>query len=342
MQIDRESTNPKGISIMMQFSQALGVVIAIGFVLSCSGAQIQNSPLDGSLDLQGHRGARGLKPENTWPAFEEALQQGMTTLELDTVLTKDHKIVIHHDSDTNPTICSGPNGSEIVSRSLYDLTLAELKELDCGARQNPKFPEQKTVPGTKLLTIEEFFEKVKTWEKTGKRKVIPKFNIETKFPGDENSQVDPAIVEAHVSLLVKSIEKAGLIERSTIQSFYLPALPLVKKKNPKLKTSALFSLTYPQGFAMKIGFGDSRRRFALEKTKELGADIVSPYFLYVTEEFVTEAHKIGIRVIPWTVNEIPEMKRLLKVGADGIITDYPDRLNQAVSDSGTHVLPNVK
>ncbi|TGL33905.1 glycerophosphodiester phosphodiesterase [Leptospira koniambonensis] len=298
--------------------------------LSCGGEQIRNTPIEGSLDLQGHRGARGLKPENTWPAFEEALSQGMTTIELDTVLTKDQKIIIHHDSESNPGLCSKKDGSEIISKSIYELTLAELKELDCGTKKNPKFPEQISVPGTELLTIQEFFEKVQTWERTGKRKVIPKFNIETKFPNDSDSQVSNEILEAHVNLLIKAIETAKVVDRATIQSFYLPAISLAKKKNPRIKTSALFSLTYSQGAAMKFGFGDSRRELVLNQTKELKADIISPYFLYVTDEFVSKAHSLGIKVIPWTVNDTGEMERLIRTGVDGIITDYPDRLNSVL------------
>lgn len=111
------------------------------------------------IDLQGHRGARGLKPENTWPAFEEAIKYKMVTLELDTVLTKDKRVVIHHDSETNPVICQNADGTEIKKTSLYELTLAELQTYDCGSKKNPNFPKQIPVPGTKLLSLEEFFEK---------------------------------------------------------------------------------------------------------------------------------------------------------------------------------------
>ncbi|TGK02736.1 glycerophosphodiester phosphodiesterase [Leptospira langatensis] len=316
------------------FLKTFSLILA-AFLFYCGGDQIRNQPMDGTLDSQGHRGARGLKPENTWPAFEEALQHGMTTLELDTVLTKDQKIVIHHDSNTNPAICTKKDGTEISSVSLYDLTLAELKQLDCGSKKNINFPEQASVPGTELITLGEFFDKIKTWERTGKRPKLPKFNIETKFPNDENSNVSPEILEAHVSLLLKTIEAAGMVDRSTVQSFYLPALSIAKKKNPRIKTSALFSLTYPQGMAMKLGFGDSRRHAVLEKTKELKADIISPYFLYVSHDFVTQAHSLGIRVIPWTVNDPEEMRRLIRVGVDGIISDYPDRLNSVLKETVT-------
>lgn len=299
-------------------------------VHSCSSAPIVNKPLDGSLDLQGHRGARGLKPENTWPAFEEAVRHRMTTLELDTVLTKDHKIVIHHDSETNPTICQKKDGTEIVSTSLYELTLAELKQLDCGTKKNPKYPEQVPVPGTELITIEEFFTLVTDLEKRNPKQPKLKFNIETKFPNDDKANLPAEKVRDHVTLLVQAVEKAKVVERTTIQSFYVPALPIVKEKNPKIKTSALFSLTYFQGAMMKLGFGNGTRQNALEKTLEVKADIISPYFLYVTKEFVQEVHSKKISVIPWTVNDPEEMKRLIEAGVDGIITDYPDRLIQVI------------
>ncbi|AOP32692.1 glycerophosphodiester phosphodiesterase [Leptospira tipperaryensis] len=300
------------------------------FISACSSAPIVNKPLDGNLDLQGHRGARGLKPENTWPAFEEAIRQGMTTLELDTVLTKDKKIIIHHDSETNPVICQKKDGTEILSQSLYELTLAELKQLDCGTKKNPKYPEQTPVPGTELITIEEFFSLVAKSEKQFPQKAKLKFNIETKFPNDDKAQLPTGIAEEHVNLLVQAVDKAKVTDRTTIQSFYLPALPIVKEKNPKIKTSALFSLTYFQGAMMTFGFGNSTRKNVLEKALEVKADIISPYFLYVTNEFVQEAHSHKIAVIPWTVNERAEMRRLIQAGVDGIITDYPDRLKQTL------------
>lgn len=301
-------------------------------VHSCSSAPIVNKPLNGSLDLQGHRGARGLKPENTWPAFEEAVKHGMTTLELDTVLTKDNKVIIHHDSETNPTICQKKDGTQIVSTSLYDLTLAELKQLDCGTKKNPKYPEQVPVPGTELITIEEFFTLVANLEKKNPNRPKLRFNIETKFPNDDKATLSSDKVRDHVSLLVQAVEKAKAVDRTTIQSFYVQALPIVKEKNPKITTSALFSLTYFQGAMMKLGFGNGTRENALKKTLEVKADIISPYFLYVTKEFVQEVHSQKISIIPWTVNEREEMKRLIDAGVDGIISDYPDRLIQVIKN----------
>lgn len=278
------------------------------------------------IDLQGHRGARGLKPENTWPAFEEAIKYKMVTLELDTVLTKDKRVVIHHDSETNPIICQNVDGSPIQKKSLYELTLAELQSLDCGTKQNPSFPKQIPVPGTKLLSLEEFFELVLKHEK--KSKEVYEFNIETKFP-DDGSAPD-SLVKEHTEKLIQIIEKYKVVDRSTIQSFDLRTLVVSKQKNTKIKTSALFVPTYFQGFMMTIGLGNGYRETILSAAKDKGADIISPYFLYVTPKFVNTSHTQGMMVIPWTVNTEKEMRRLVTCGVDGIISDYPDMLDQVV------------
>ncbi len=290
---------------------------------NCSSAEIKIKPIRSSLDLQGHRGARGLKPENTWPAFEEAIRFKMVTLELDTVLTKDKKVVIHHDSDTNPVICQNSDGTPIEKKSLYSLTLLELQALDCGSKKNPAFPNQIPVPGTKLITIEEFFQKVSDAEKKAKQQFL--FNIETKFP-DDGSASD-VIVEEHTNLLISAIEKAKVVDRATIQSFDMRTIPNVQKKNPKIRTSALFAPTYFQGFMMTIGLGNGYRESILKTSKDLKVNIISPYFLYVTPSFVESAHMDRMEVIPWTVNNVKEMKRLESCGVDGIISDYPDMLN---------------
>ncbi|WP_210410653.1 glycerophosphodiester phosphodiesterase [Leptospira yanagawae] len=301
------------------------VGLLILLVMNCASVETPNR-LRKDIDLQGHRGARGLKPENTWPAFEEAIKYKMVTLELDTVLTKDKRIVIHHDSETNPVICQNADGSEIQKKSLYDLTLAELQTLDCGKKQNPSFPKQVPVPGTKLLSLEEFFDLVQKHEK--KSKEVYEFNIETKFPDDESAP--DSLVKEHTEKLIQVIEKYKVVDRSTIQSFDLRTLTVSKQKNPKIKTSALFVPTYFQGFLMTIGFGNGYRESIITKAKEKQADIISPYFLYVTPKFVKSSHDKGMMVIPWTVNAEKEMNRLVSCGVDGIISDYPDLLDKVV------------
>ncbi|TGL63109.1 glycerophosphodiester phosphodiesterase [Leptospira ognonensis] len=296
--------------------------LILAFVLNCSSTPQKVDRMRVTLDLQGHRGARGLKPENTWPAFEEAMKYKMVTLELDTVLTKDKKIVIHHDSDTNPIICQNADGSNIEKKSLYLLTLSELQALDCGTKKNPSFPKQSPVPGTKLLSLEEFFQKVSEFEKQSKQKF--NFNIETKFP-DDGSAAD-VLVEEHTNLLISAIEKAKVVERATIQSFDMRTIPYVQQKNSKIRTSALFAPTYFQGFLMTIGLGNGYRDKILKTANEIKVNIISPYFLFVTPGFVQSAHSSKMEVIPWTVNESKEMRRLEECGVDGIISDYPDIL----------------
>lgn len=314
-----------------KFLSRLIFVSIVGLSLFCSSGINKQYNYSG-LDLQGHRGARGLKPENTWPAFQTAMEFNMTTLELDTVLTKDGKVLIHHDSETNPIICQKFDGSPIEKVSLYNLTLDELKQLDCGTKKNPTFPEQVSVPGTKLITIDELFVLVADAEKKSPKPKKYLFNIETKFPDDEKSKVSNEKVQAHVSALIQAIEKAKFVDRVTIQSFYMPALTISKKINPKIKTSALFVPTYFQGAMMKLGLGGSYRKDILRITESLKADTISPYFLYVTPEFVQMAHSKNILVIPWTVNDKAEMKRLVGCGVDGIISDYPNRLRELVSE----------
>ena len=308
--------------------EVLGLLLfSAVFAASCSSVSVHPSD-PATLDLQGHRGARGLRPENTWPAFQAAIENGMTTLELDTVLTKDGRLIVHHDSSTNPVICQNPDGTEIQKVSLYELTLADLKKLDCGSKKNPKFPRQKPVVGTHLITLEELFRLAAKAEQ--KRKIRLRFNIETKFPGDADSEVPETRMKAHVRALVSAIRKAGLEGRATIQSFYLPALIEAKQIAPRIPTSALFVPTYFQGFRMLLGLGAGLRQEILKKARAVGADIISPYSLYVTPEFVAWAHRYKLRVVPWTVNEPDEMERLLAAGVDGIISDYPDLLRGVV------------
>lgn len=286
------------------------------------------------LDTQGHRGARGLKPENTWPAFQEALNYNMTTLELDTVLTKDGVPVIHHDTETNPLICQKKDGSPIQKVSIYELTFSELKQLDCGSKKNPKYPEQIPVPGTELISLEELFSLVAKEEASRKKKGLPPvlFNIETKFPDNENTKVPQEKVQTHVRAILNAVEKAKLTDRITIQSFYLPALVEAKKQNPKIQTAALFAPTRPQGLWMLLGGGSGYRKDIIQKAKEVNADIISPYFLYVDKEFMFLSRKEGLKVIPWTVNDKKEMRRLISLGVDGIITDYPNRLMEVIKE----------
>lgn len=294
------------------------------FVLLGGGCQSlpQQKALE-SIDLQGHRGARGLRPENTIPAFRQALKYGMTTLELDTTLTKEGRLIVHHDTTTNPGLCRKDNGNPISSRPIRSMTVAELKKLDCGAMRHDDYAQQRAVPGTRLITLKEFFDFVKKWRTKHANQPVPRFNIELKFPADAPTK-DKKLA---ASVIVQRIEKEGVVERAVVQSFAKEVLPMVKRRNPKVTTSALFSTTNFRGAMMLLGFGMDRNRI-IDKTQEVGAGIVSPHYSYVSPSFVHYAHQKGIAVIPWTVNDTDRMAKLLRMGVDGIISDYPNRLRR--------------
>lgn len=298
-----------------------GLIVLVG----CT--SVQNRPIYREVELHGHRGARGLMPENTWPAFAAALEHGMTVLELDTVLTADGDLIVHHDTETNPALCRHDDGSPIAATPIRTLKVAELKKLDCGSAGNEKFPEQKKVPGTRLITLDEFFAKMRETEKNDIAKERITFNIEAKFPKKGNPTDDELRIFADT--LTGKVKKAGMARRSTLQSFEIRILPLLKDRDREIKTSALFEPTYWQGFRMYMGIGEGPRGAIIAAAVEARADIISPYKLYANHEFIHAAHTQNLAVIPWTVNDKDEMVKLLRDGVDGIISDYPDRLMAA-------------
>lgn len=282
------------------------------------------------VELHGHRGARGLAPENSWVAFERALAEGMNVMELDTVVTKDLRLVVHHDTEVNPELCRYEDGSRPQKQPIRQVTLEELKKLDCGSDKNPKFPEQKLSPGEKLISLDEFFVKFREVEKKNPAFKQVLFNIETKFPG--GTEASPRELEEFATLMVAAIEKAGMAERATVQSFAIEVLPLVKQKNSKIRTSALFAPTKWQGLRMYLGLGGGLRKDILAKAAAVKADVISPYWLYCNADFIARAHAQHMPVIPWTVNDEKKMRELLNNGIDGIITDYPDRLAKVMRE----------
>ena len=249
------------------------------------------------IEVQGHRGARARRPENTIPAFQYAIAEGVDVLELDMGVTKDGVLVVSHDPVLQPPVCNGPQPKA----NIHDLTLAEVKQWDCGSVQNPAFATQQTVPGTRMPTLDEVFDLAPT----GKFK----FNIETKISPDKPELSPPP--DEFVRLVLAAIRKHHLESRVYLQSFDFRTLQEMKKLAPEIPLVALYS-----GAAKDF----------VEIAKEAGADIVSPEFHLVTPEQVRVAHAAHLQVIPWTVNKPADWDRLIAAGVDGIISDDPASL----------------
>jgi glycerophosphoryl diester phosphodiesterase len=257
------------------------------------------------IQVHGHRGARALRPENTMPAFEYAISQGVDVLELDMGVTKDGVVVVSHDSVLKPPICSGPRPEA----RIYELTLAEVKQWDCGATRNPLFERQQTMPGARIPALDEVF------GLAAKGSFL--FNIETKITPQEPDLAPPPA--EFVRLVLAEIRKHHLESRVILQSFDFRTLHEMKRLAPEIKLSALYE--------------GSPRDF-VSIAKEAGADIVSPDFHLVTPERVRAAHDAKIQVIPWTVNTPADWLRMLASQVDGIITDDPAALIKWLKQNG--------
>lgn len=265
-----------------------------------------------SFDLQGHRGARGLAPENTIPAFLKALEYGVNTLECDVVVSKDKRIVISHEPWFSHEISTAPDGTPVDATmekhfNIYEMTYDEILRFDVGKRGHARFPRQQPMPAVKPL-LSEMFREVESY--CSKHKLPPvRFNIEIKSTPEGDGKFHPA-PEEFAELLYKEIHQAGMIARTTVQSFDVRALQAMRKIDSTLSLALLVenSLTLSENL-WRLGFTP---------------EIYSPYYRLVNAELVKEVHARRIKLIPWTVNELEEMTRLLELGVDGLITDYPD------------------
>ncbi|HSS26390.1 MAG TPA: glycerophosphodiester phosphodiesterase [Usitatibacter sp.] len=266
------------------------------------------------FDLQGHRGTRGLRPENTLPAFAKALEIGVDTLELDTNITRDGVIVVMHDRRLNPDVARGPDGRWVSPPGLaiHQLTYAELSRYDVG-RLRPgtdyakEFPEQLAIDGTHPPRLSDVFALVRTEHD---RRV--RFNIETKISPKAPDESPPP--EEFARRLVDEIRAAGMQRRSTIESFDWRTLAVVQRIAPEIP--AVY-LTY-------------KMDDAVAKVRDAGGKIWSPFYKDVDEAKIREAHAAGIEVVVWTVNDPADMKRMVEWGVDGLITDRPDVFHASV------------
>ena len=283
-------------------------------IFSCNSAKRSIAPAAITFDKQGHRGARGLVPENTISAMITAIDLGVNTLEMDAVVTADRKVILSHEPFFNHQITTRANGKEVGKEeekelNIFRMSYEETKAFDVGIKPHPGFPRQKRFAAKKPL-LEDVIDSVETYTKANNRSPVY-YNIETKSNPKTDDLYHPAPAE-FVELIVKVLNQKGITARVTIQSFDIRTLQYLHQKYPQIKTSLLVE--------------NSNKLSLQEQLQKLGfiPNIYSPHHSMVTSEMVDECHKAGIKIIPWTVNDLPRMRTLKSFGVDGIITDYPE------------------
>ena len=300
-------------------------------------APVTRAPL---FDLQGHRGARGLRPENTLPAFAAALELGVRTLELDVGVTADGVVVVTHDRVVSPLKCRdtvpalpGDRAFPYVGKPIRALTLAQLKTLDLARRYpvdtaaDPFVSTQRSVPGTRIATLAEVFELARRYGAEGMR-----FNIETKV--DPRRPGETLAPEPFAAALLEVIEAYGMTARTTMQSFNWRTLLFARRELPALGRVTLVerrTVRQPWLAGLDLGAFDGDVAAA---AASIGARALSPDREFLDCAMLASARWRGLAVIPWTVNEPADMRRLLDVGVDGLITDYPDRMRSVLAGRG--------
>lgn len=307
------------------------------------------------FDLQAHRGGLGLHTESSIASFSNALEMGVTTLELDTQITKDGVAVVTHDrkisdkkcQDTAPLV-AGDAQYPYVGKYIKDLTLAQLRTMDCGTLRLADYPQQQTSPGARMLTLSEVLALVKSYRADN---VL--LNIETKVEAGAPHETAPR--EQFVRTVLDEVQRSGLSRQVTIQSFDWGSLMLVRKLDPSLP---IVALTNGQQFLQAGQPGaspwlggidiDDFDGDLVKAAASFGADAISPvhgnpqngrvgdanYEAYTTRAMVDSAHKAGIKVIPWTVSDAATLGSLIDSGVDGIITDLPDMARQVLQSKG--------
>ncbi len=288
-----------------------------------------------AFDVQGHRGARGLAPENTLAAFERALELGVSTLELDLGLTRDGVLVIAHDRRLNADLARDAQGRWLQppTPTLHALTLAEVQAHDVGrirpgSRYAQTFPEQQPRDGQTIPTLEALFERVQA---LGRNTV--QFNLEIKVSPLEPQ--DTATPEAMADALLALLRRRGLVARSVVQSFDWRVLAHLRRAEPALRLAALTvrqpwldNVADPRWTAGLVlaEHGGSVPRLV----QAVGARVWSPFHAELTREGLAEAPALVLRVVPWTVNDAAAIERLIELGVDGLISDHPDRVLAAL------------
>lgn len=288
------------------------VILCLGLICCNSNQQLK---MKENFDWQGHRGARGLSPENALNSFYKALDLGVNTLEMDVVISKDQKVVLSHEPWFSAEICSHPDGSPVTEAenekiNLYQLNYEEIIKYDCGKRGHPRFPEQVAAQANKPL-LTDIINKCDEYAKLKGLK-LPNYNIEIKSEPKYYDVYTPQ-PDVFVSLVMKVIEAAGITKRMNLQSFDTNILEEINKSNPEVKLSYL--VENEDGVELNL------------KKISFKPDIYSVDYKLLKKEDIDLLHQKNVSVIPWTINEVEDMKKMIKFGVDGIITDYPNKIS---------------
>lgn len=268
------------------------------------------------FEVHGHRGCRGLRPENTLPAFLHALSLGVDVIEMDVVISADRQVVISHEPWLNPGICLDPTGQPVDLAdarkfNLYQMPYAEIRRCDCGQLRHPGFPEQASEPAHKPLLREALAALETTAQRLGRSPVGYSIEVKSSVGGDNTFHPAPA---GFLPLVLEELRAARVLERSTLLCFDGRILQLARQQRPDLAMCLLVEGDAPWSSSIaQLGFvpttfGPDFNTVTQQSTQQLRTDFP------------------GLRLVPWTVNELPDMQRLRALGVDGITTDYPNRL----------------
>ena len=297
------------------------------------------SPQPPSFDVQAHAGGRGETTGQSLPAFAKSLEIGVNTLEFDINITKDEQPLVWHDpkiepdecSDTGPAFAGDPQ-YPYVGRLVRDLTLMQIHTLDCG-KPNSAFPSAEVVRGNMIATLPEVF------ALTDAYRADVRYNIETKVQANHPDVT--ASPQEFVDVILAAVRSAGKADRVEIQSFDWRTLPIVRQAEPSIPLVALWNAqTWVPGSPWLAGVNPAVVGDPMIGAMMVGANILSPeYTLVAGKPFVDHAHSLGLKVIPWTINDPEVMRRQIADGVDGIITDYPPLLRSVLVEQGMPLPP---
>jgi glycerophosphoryl diester phosphodiesterase len=272
----------------------------------CAGAAAQTGA-PAQLDIQGHRGARGLMPENSMPAFRKALRLHVPTLELDLQLTQDHVFVVHHDAKLDPKRCLYDDGHKVEKQAIDQLRYDALAHIDCGRLVDPRFPKQQTVAGTRIPRLQDVLALARSAD------YPVQLSVEIKWSKHRDGLTEAGYARQLLTLL----KEYGLAQRTIVQSFHASALLAVGSADPTVRRAIL--VRRPEEYDAAV--------------QQSRATILSPRYDALHREDVEHFQRLGIAVIPWTVNEPADLCRMIAWGVNGLITDYPDRAMRLVKNN---------